>query len=128
VLPFEALLSFVEAFLEEGFVYLFKFSVACVQAVEPRLLECKFTDVNIILELLRLDTTQYPDDYGGDGSFFTKLVADAKAVDLEPAQLASLRAEAWDVLQEKMRRTREREAQMAAEDSDDEIVFSDEED
>ena len=32
------------------------------------------------------------------------------------------------MLAEKMRRTREREAQMAAEASDDEIVFSDEED
>ena len=99
-----------------------------MQAIEPRLLECKFTDVNVILELLRLDTTQYPDDYGGDGTFFTKLVADAKTVDLEPAQLTSLRAEAWEALQEKMRKTREREAQMAAEESDDEIVFSDEED
>ena len=133
VLPFEALLRFVEHFLEEGFVYLFKFSVACVQAIEPRLLECKFTDVNIILELLRLDTTQYPDDYDAKdgappGSFFTRLVADAKAVDLDAAQITTMREEAWVVLQEKMRRTREREAQMAEEESDDEIVFSDEED
>ena len=69
----------------------------------------------------------YPDDTEG-GAFFTRLVADAKAVELEPAQLASLRAEEGEKLAERMRRTREREAQMAAEESDDEIVFSDEED
>ena len=77
-------------------------------------------------EYLRLDIAHFPDDYEG-GAFFTKLVADAKAVPLEAAQTASLRAEEKVKLDEKMRKVREREAQMAAEESDDEIVFSDEE-
>lgn len=127
VLPFEALLSYVEAFLVEGYVFLFKFALALVETIAPKLLECKFTDVNIILELLRLDTTRYPDDYEG-GAFFTKLVADAKAVPLEVAQVDALRSEEQVKLDERMRKVREREAQMAAEESDDEIVFSDEED
>ena len=46
---------------------------------------------------------------------------------LDPTHLAKLRAEEGEKLEEKMRKTREREAAMAAE-SDDEIVFSDEED
>lgn len=126
VLPFEALLSFVEAFLSEGYLFLFKFSLALVGAIEDKLLALKATDVNHILEMLRLDTTQFPDDTDG-GAFFTRIVDAAKAVKLDEAQVASLRAEEGEKLAEKMRRTREREAQMA-EESDDEIVFSDEED
>ena len=90
VLPFDALLRFVEAFLEEGFVFLFKFALALVGALEPQLLACKPTDVNRLLELLRLDVCVYPDDTEG-GAFFTRLVADAKAVELEEAQIVSLR-------------------------------------
>jgi hypothetical protein len=126
VLPFEALVTYVEAFLTEGYLFLFKFSIALVAAIAPKLLTLQPTQVNIILEMLRLDTAQFPDDFEG-GAFFTRLVADAKAVNLEEAQIASLRAEEGEKLAEKMRRTREREAQMA-EESDDEIVFSDEED
>ena len=43
-------------------------------------------------------------------------------------QVDALRVEEMAKLEEKMRRIKEREAQMAAEESDDEIVFSDEED
>ena len=127
VLPFEALIAYFEAFLADGFHFLFQFSLALVEAITPKLLSCKPTDVNLILEHLRLDHVHWPDDYEG-GAFFTRLVADAKAVVIDPAQLAALRAEEQIKLDEKMRRIREREAQMAAEESDDEIVFSDEED
>ena len=119
--------SYVEAFLEEGHVFLFKFSLALIEAISPKLLACKPTDVNVILELLRLDQAQCPDDTEG-GAFFTRLVNDAKAVSLEPEQVASLREEEGEKLRLKMIRVREREAQMALEESDDEIVFSDEED
>ena len=57
VLPFEALISYVEAFLNEGFVFLFKFSLAIVDALSEQLKTLKMTDVNKILELLRLDIT-----------------------------------------------------------------------
>ena len=126
VLPFEALLSYVEAFLSEGYPFLFKFALALVHALAPRLTALKPTDVNLILEMLRLDPCQFADDYEG-GGFFVRLVADAKAVELDVAQLVALRAEEQVKLDEKMRKIREREAQMA-EESDDEIVFSDEED
>ena len=126
VLPYAALFDFVEAFLAEGHIFLFKFALALVGATSEKLLACKPTDVNLIFEILRLDIVQYPDDFEG-GKFFTKIVADAKAVALDPAHLAKLRAEEGEKLEEKMRKTREREAAMAAE-SDDEIVFSDEDD
>ena len=126
VLPCEALLAFVEGFLEEGFPFLFKFALALVGAVAPKLVALKPTDVNLILEILRLDPVQFPDDYEG-GAFFTGIVAAAASVPLEQAHVDKLREEEGAVLEEKMRKTREREAQLAAE-SDDEIVFSDEED
>ncbi len=126
VLPFEALFSYIEAFLEEGYIFLFKFTLALIAAIAPKLLECNATQVNIVLEILRLDDTRYPDDTE-DGAFFTRIVADAKAVELDAAQIASLRAEEGEKLAEKMRRAKEREAELANE-SDDEIVFSDEED
>jgi len=127
VLPFEALFDYVQAFLEDGHMFLFRFSLALIEATSERLLTFKFTEVNKILEVLRLDTTQYADDFEG-GAFFTAMVANAKTIALEPEQIVSLRAEESERLAEKMRKTREREAAMAAEESDDEIVFSDEED
>ena len=95
---------------------------------QERLLTFKPTDVNKILEVLRLDVqTQYSDDHEG-GTFFSGIVKAAFLVELDVAHVDRLREEEGVVLAEKMRKTREREAQMAAEDSDDEIVFSDEED
>lgn len=128
VLPFHALFDYVEAFLKEGYVYLFKFALALVAAIKERLLTFKPTDVNKILEVLRLDVqTQYPDEHEG-GAFFSGIVKAAAQVELDVAHVDRLRDEEGVVLAERMRRTREREAQMAAEASDDEIVFSDEED
>ena len=63
-----------------------------------------------------------------DGAWFISPVEEAKVVTLDPEQVATLRGEEGEKLAEKQRRIREREAQMAAEESDDEIVFSDEED
>ena len=88
---------------------------------------CLIRQVNVVLEMLRLDDTLFPDDMEG-GAFFARLVADAKSIELEAAQVAALREEEGAKLAEKQRRVKEREAQMAAEESDDEIVFSDEED
>lgn len=128
VLPFHALFDFVEGFLKEGYVFLFKFALALVAATKERLLTFKPTDVNKILEVLRLDVqTQYADDHEG-GTFFSGIVEAAALLELDVAHVDRLREEEGVVLMEKMRKTREREAQMAAEESDDEIVFSDEED
>jgi len=126
VLPFEALIDYVEAFLEHGFVFLFKFSLALIETLKPKLLALQSTQVNLVLEYLRLDQAHFPDDFEG-GAFFTRLVADAKAVNLDVAQIAALREEEGEKLRVKMVRAKAREAELAAE-SDDEIVFSDEED
>ena len=127
VLPYVALMDYFEAFLELGHIFLFKFSLALVQRVKDKLLAQKFTDVNHILEILRLDLSQFSEEeYTSE--WFCTLVADARHVELEAEQVATLREEEGVVLAEKLRRTREREAAMAAEESDDEIVFSDETD
>lgn len=65
---------------------------------------------------------------GCQGEFFSRLVANASSMELEKEQIDSLREEEAVKLADKMRRVKEREAQLAAEASDDEIVFSDEED
>jgi len=126
VLPYEALFDFLEGFLREGYMFLFKFSIALVQATKAKLLSFKPTDVNLILEVLRLDICQYADDFEG-GAFFTGIVKAAAQVPLEQAHIEKLREEEAAVLEAKMIKTRAREAELAAE-SDDEIVFSDEED
>jgi len=127
VLPFASLVTFVEAFLERGHIFLFQFSLALVQKVSTRLLALAPTDVNVIYELLRLDETAFPNESEEELAFFAELVEEAKAVSLEPEQIASLREEEAAILEAKMVKAREREAALAAE-SDDEIVFSDEED
>ena len=47
-------------------------------------------------------------------------------MELDRAHVDALRVEEGEKLEAKMKRTREREAQLAAEAEDDEIVFSDE--
>jgi hypothetical protein len=66
VLPFRALFPFVEAFLEHGHLFLFQFALALVSRVKDRLLTFRPTDVNLILEVLRLDGCQYADDLEGE--------------------------------------------------------------
>ena len=128
VLPFEALISYVEAFLEQGYVFLFKFSVAVVDAISHRLLAPGPADPGAFLEHLRLDRELYPDDHS-EGTFFNDLVATARDhVDIECSHIDALREEEWALLEERMRRVQEIEASMRAEFSDDEIVFSDESD
>jgi hypothetical protein len=125
VLPYASLLRYIEAFLTEGYVFLFKFALALVETLSPKLLALKASDVNIMLELLRLDTCHFPDNEENE-AFFLRLVADAQAVELDRAHVDALRVEEGEKLDAKMKRTREREAQLAAEAEDDEIVFSDE--
>lgn len=128
VLPYAALFDYFEAFLDEGHLFLFKFSLALIARTSDKLLACKPTEVNIILEILRLDLSQFPEDaYGSE--WFVSLVSDARGVALEAEQVAALREEEGVILSEKMARIAAREAQMALEaSSDDEIVFSDETD
>jgi len=98
-----------------------------VAGVKPALLKCAPTQVNIIYEHLRLDAAHYPDDLEG-GAFFEGIVEDAKGIELAEDHLVKLREEEAIALAEHRRKVAEREAALRAEESDDEIVFSDEED
>lgn len=124
VLPFRALLEFYDGFFAEGAAFLFKFALSLVGVVQGRLLACAPTDASTIFALLRLDPAHLPD---GDGAH-DDIVAGAKAWDISAETIASLRAEEQAKLDAKMAKVRAAEASMAAQDeSDDEIVFSDEE-
>ena len=117
------LFSYVEAFVTDGYIFLFKFALALIARIKPALLQCQQTQVNLLYEHLRLDAKQYPDEKDG-GAWFTDLVEEAKAVELDPALIATLRTEEAEAVAEYRRKVAEREAEY----SDDEIVFSDEED
>ena len=123
VLPYEALFPFVEQFIVEGYGFLFKFALALIGRVKGGLLQCAQTQVNTLYEHLRLDAKLYPDDKDG-GAWFVEMVEEAKAVELDVAAIASMRKEEEERLAEHRRKVAEREAEY----SDDEIVFSDEED
>ena len=62
------------------------------------------------------------------GAFFEGIVEDAKGIELAEDHLVKLREEEAIALAEHRRKVAEREAALRAEESDDEIVFSDEED
>lgn len=86
VLTFEALFDFFEALLETGDVFLFQFAIALLQNCEEELLAS--ANAAEALEILRLDAARYTNkhkakDNEQDGSFFLKIVNDAKAVQIE---------------------------------------------
>eukprot|EP01068_Selenidium_serpulae_P010953 Selendium_serpulae@DN5572_c1_g1_i1.p1 len=130
VLPFPALIDFFEALLTKGQDFLFQFGLALVKNCQKDIMSAK--DVSVQLEILRLDVKQYPDntkanDSDVDGSFFKQIVEDAIQFDIKDIDVDSLRKE----VDEEMRIVEEERAKRQAErqdDSDDEIVFSDEED
>ncbi|KAF8819839.1 TBC domain containing protein [Cardiosporidium cionae] len=130
VLPFEALLLFFEAFLQKGNDFLFDFALSLVRTCENDILSAK--DLSVVLAILRLDASIYPDDKAAsgseeNGSFFTKIVNDAYSSVLENENLSQLRLEADEDLSFEEERRQKREAELDM-DSSDEIVFSDEED
>lgn len=123
-MPFAPLLELFEAFLAEGNLFLFKLSVAIVEAIKDKILETKPGEVNKLFELLRLDKKLFPDD---NKDFFFAIVKAAKEGDVTAEEVKALREEENTKLQEKLVKVREREAELKAEDDDDdEIVFSDE--
>lgn len=129
VLTFESLLLFFEHLLKEGEMFLFKYSVALCRVLEPELMKTK--DVSRILGLLRLDRKIFPNNYKENesqevGEFFTNIVYTAVDIDMSEINLEKLRAEAdAQLLREEERR---KQIELEQNMSDDEIVFSDEED
>lgn len=124
VLPFRALFAFYAALLEEGAAFLFKFALSLIRHTSSALLACKPTDASSIFAILRLDPSVYPDSH----PIHDEIVSTAKEWDITDAQIAELRAQEQASLDAKMVRVRAAEAKLAeADGSDDEIVFSDEE-
>ena len=72
---------------------------------------------------LGLPLQRYPDDHG-DGVFFTNMVERALQWDLSEEDFSGMRQEEMEKVQAKLARIK----QMQEEESDDEIVFSDESD
>lgn len=130
VLPFKALILFFEAFLEGGVEFLFKFGLSLIKSCEADLMATN--QPSIILAILRLDSEEYKDDYaiGVDpekGSFYCEMVENAINFNLEDTNIEKLRKEALSEMQAEAIRRKEREDEMGTY-SDDEIVFSDEDD
>mmetsp|Transcript_4086 Transcript_4086/g.11625 ORF Transcript_4086/g.11625 Transcript_4086/m.11625 type:complete len:355 (+) Transcript_4086:79-1143(+) len=123
VLPFRALFPFYEAFLTQGSTFLFRFAMSLVQHTQAKLLACASTDASGIFAILRLDPSVVPDD----DPLHDDIVAGAAKWDLTDARITELRAEEQEKLDAKMARVRAAEQQLADEESDDEIVFSDDE-
>ncbi|EKX50643.1 hypothetical protein GUITHDRAFT_161851 [Guillardia theta CCMP2712] len=110
------------AFLQEGYMFLFKLSVSIVEAIKAQILATKQSEVNKLFELMRLDEKVFPDD---NMDFFKSILQAAKDCDLKSSDIDAMRATQMKILQEKLEKVREREKELK-DDSDDEIVFSDE--
>lgn len=86
VLTFEALFEFMEELLATGDAFLFQFALALVDNCKEELLAA--SNAADALAILRLDATRYSNkhkakDDGEEGSFFLKIVRDAKELKLE---------------------------------------------
>ncbi|KYN98326.1 GTPase-activating protein, putative [Plasmodium reichenowi] len=128
VLTFESLMLFFENLLKEGEIFLFKYSIALCRTLEQEIINT--SDVSKLLALLRLDQKLFPNDYkvseGQEiGEFFLNIIHTARTVDLSNINLDKLREEAY----EQMRLEEEKRKQIEMERllTDDEIIFSDEE-
>ena len=56
VLNFDQLFDFLDAFMQEGFVWLVKFELAIVEHFREALLRCNDTQMNELFEIMRLDS------------------------------------------------------------------------
>ncbi|SBS81792.1 GTPase-activating protein, putative [Plasmodium ovale] len=128
VLTFESLMLFFEHLLKEGDIFLFKYSIALCRTLEQEIMNTN--DVSKLLALLRLDQSLFPNDYKKSegqkiGDFFLNIIEASLTVDMTNIDLDKLRQEAC----EQMRLEEERRKQIEMERflTDDEIIFSDEE-
>jgi hypothetical protein len=64
-MPFATLVKVFEAFLSEGYMFLFKLSLAIVEALQERIVATNTGEVNKLFELLRLDAKMFPDTETG---------------------------------------------------------------
>lgn len=132
VLPFSALFDFYEAFFTHGVEYLFKFGIAYMQTFETDLMAAK--DTSAMMAILRAedpkcdwkptaDMVERQEKY----DLFGTLVQEAHKVDLD-VDLETLRENEAKEVAEAVARAKKRDDELKELYSDDEIVFSDEED
>ncbi len=115
-------MTFLESYFTHGWQFLFKFAITVFRVLSPRILASSTAG---IFELMRLDPKQTPID---DTAFFDNLVSAAADADIDLAAIPGKREVAMVAVEEHLRRVKEAEERRKAEESDDEIVFSDEED
>ncbi|ORM41198.1 uncharacterized protein BXIN_0421 [Babesia sp. Xinjiang] len=122
VLPFTHVVTYMERVMSRGESYIFSFGLAFLLFHADAILSC--TDVSHILQLLRLDEAVMPEESERE-SIYTGILRLADETEVENEKLAQLR---HDVEADLAKQKEERERRMKEmEDTDDEIVFSDEE-
>lgn len=122
LLPYSTLMTFIESYLVHGWEFLFKFAITVFRSLAPRILASTTAG---IFELMRLDPKQTPIE---QTEFFDDLVQKALEAEIDLAAIPGKREVCMVAVEEHLRKVREAEERRKAEESDDEIVFSDEED
>ncbi|KAI4839283.1 GTPase-activating protein [Plasmodium brasilianum] len=128
VLTFESLMLFFEHLLKEGEIFLFKYSIALCGTLEQEIMNT--SDVSKLLALLRLDQKLFPNDYKKseaqkNGDFFLNIIEASLKVDMTNIDLCKLREEACKQMQ--LEEEKRKQIEMERLLTDDEIIFSDEE-
>eukprot|EP00397_Hematodinium_sp_SG-2012_P018622 GEMP01019083.1.p1 GENE.GEMP01019083.1~~GEMP01019083.1.p1 ORF type:complete len:380 (+),score=105.22 GEMP01019083.1:171-1310(+) len=133
MMPFSILFSFMELFLLHGRDFLFRFSIVYLANLESEIV--KRTSINAVNSLLRnenVDDHKKPHPVIAawpEVDFFHHVIEKALQFDLNSAlDYKSMCEKEHHLHTQLMAQRRARVAEMAAEASDDEIVFSDEED
>ncbi|GFE52928.1 TBC domain containing protein, putative [Babesia ovis] len=122
VFPFKHVVTYMERVLSRGDSYIFSFGLAFLLFHAETILAT--TDVSRILELLRLDDAVLPVEPERE-AIYTGILQLAEEQEVETEKIQQLRV---DVQAEMDRQKAQREQRMKElEDTDDEIVFSDEE-
>jgi hypothetical protein len=131
VLPFSALLDFYEHFFTQGNEYLFKFAIRYVETFESELMAAKTTAE--LMTILRAEDEKADWKLPADlierhlkEDVFSEIVSTADGVDLN-CDLAELRETEVKVIAAAVEAARKRDQELKDMYSDDEIVFSDEE-
>eukprot|EP00163_Fabomonas_tropica_P021778 TRINITY_DN379_c0_g1_i1.p2 TRINITY_DN379_c0_g1~~TRINITY_DN379_c0_g1_i1.p2 ORF type:complete len:197 (+),score=69.80 TRINITY_DN379_c0_g1_i1:871-1461(+) len=131
LLPFKALYQFFDTFFKVGHPFLIQFGITLIETLKDPLMETKET--HTVMALLRLDRDTLGKKDLCNAQFYDKLVEDAKNLDLsniggvtvavDNEGFQNLRKGMYDL---KLKARLERANQVAEDDSDSEIVFSDE--
>ncbi len=134
VLPFSTLMNFLTHFFEEGHIVFFKFGLSLAAHLRTRLIASN--NPGELFSLLRLDQSNFgTKDQTKEAKVQVfieaadAIVAGARKVSLEGFNIEEMRKVAFEtIVGPRVENARKRMAQREEEDSDSEIVFSDESD